>query len=131
MTLDEEREDYNRLYDEACSIFSGLDLCKFSSKGCAAYTKDDNAYCCCRGNMCGPNPGPGKHCEYWKERVGCTTKSIACKLWTCSIAFDNIPQKRKAETVSHIEKIKNEALQKGYYVVRGNFDDYVKYIKNS
>jgi hypothetical protein len=81
--------DMMRMYDKLCDLaddlFATHDPCKINGNKCAG-----GKTCCARGI----EHWNGPECQYLGEN-GCTTKSLACKLYVCATASKALPDKVK------------------------------------
>jgi hypothetical protein len=122
--------EYNNLFDEISETLKGYDFCQFDKTGLCKVHREEKLKtgenlskfdpCCC----CGGNRANGKnHCDHYIVGKGCNTKAISCKLWFC---YDlEVPK----ELQHKLNKLEDKARKKGFYIVRGDFQDCLKRMK--
>jgi len=97
-TKAELEREYDQLYEEADELLKKYDPCDVVNGECAAYrAKFYTTNFCCDG------------CRHLSSK-GCRVKSLACKLWLCPIAQNNLPRDiidkfvalRRKSVLSHI-----------------------------
>jgi len=111
--MDKREQLYNTLCDMVDRILVGSPVRRICIK-CSTvepYMRDGGGLGCCTG------------CKYLGSK-GCTTKSLACKLWQCDIElFRNLSESDRL----FISIIRRIAYEKGFYYPRGNYQDVLDY----
>ncbi len=84
--LTQTKKLYDTIYSEADALFKKHNPCKFKNGCCAAARGEHPTVSnhCCMG------------CKHHNPKTGCTVKSLACKLWTCSRIRRDYPELDKA-----------------------------------
>ena len=122
------KEKYDFLYNKIIKLLKDKNFCEFDSQGLCkrsriyiekGFSKKDVKFCCC-GN---PKRIIKKHskefCKYFVKGKGCSTNSIACKLWFCKEVI--IPKNIKRK----MNRIERKAKRNGFLIFRGNFNNFL------
>jgi hypothetical protein len=122
------KRKYDSLYDKITKLLKEKNLCEFNSDGLCkrsrlyiqqGLNKKDVMFCCCGNPEKLIHKNTKEFCKYFAKGKGCSTKSIACKLWFCKEVV--IPKNIKRR----INKITNKAKRYGFLVFRGNFNSFL------
>jgi hypothetical protein len=130
MTPKEIELKYEELYARAKKLFDDNDICGFKNNNgkCNRDKCDNNPYCCCAGKSFenystkATKDEKGRyHCGYFKEGIGCSVYSLACKLWICSSTI------LTHEARKELDAIKKEVFKYNFfYTPRGTLEDGIR-----
>lgn len=114
MTLEEEKQIYSTLYEEAREIVFKSNVCDHKNGMCSRERDKQsrgikiNKYCCC-GDPLG-KPSNDIHCKYLLE-TGCSVKNLDCMLWLCKHADEKLKKEFPCDWVK-LQIIKQNANPK-------------------
>lgn len=123
--------EYDELYDRIVKVLEGYDFCQFDKDGLCSNYRDSKKYglyvdpcCCCGSSSYNVVTVDGiTRCKHYVIGKGCSTKSIACKLWFCNHLNNKIPEYIKVK----LNGLRIEALSKGFYCAREGFEECLKH----
>ena len=131
MALTEASHKYDELYKKAEAIMDKYNPCVFDVKTSlcirdALRKKHGKEYqtCGCCGNINGWIID--ERCKHFKEGIGCSVKSLSCKIWLCADARKNLPQK----ALNKLKEIYKEAIFYSIYLERASKKETIEMIND-
>jgi len=128
MNIVKLKQKYDFLYNKLSNLLKDRNFCEFDLEGLCkrsrillkeGHDKKNIKFCCC-GNPKKIIPRNSKEfCKYFVKGKGCSTNSIACKLWFCKEV--TLPRNIKRK----MNRIKRRAKRNGFLIFRGNFNNFL------